>query len=116
MNLGLICPICNKSLKRASAKHTHGLSFVDWHALRIETQTGRKIDELLHDLYCVQRLGTPAICKKLHVTFRVLRVLFREHSIEMRSIRAGVQASWTNDDGTRRAKHRQWAQEMLNVR
>lgn len=118
MNLTFDCPFCGKSLKSPNINHTklHGVDMVTWHKVRIETQTQRTLTDVLSDLYLVQGLGTPEICKRLGVTFRKLRTLLALCDIPLRSISEGVTVTWTHDNGTRRKQASEIMSTIANER
>lgn len=97
-----ICPICDREIiKSGNHIRKHGIPKAEWYSRALEQELGRSTKQVLEDLYSTQRLGSPAVCKQLRITFRVLRDLLRYHGLHLFSISEGVANTWRQDDGTR---------------
>lgn len=101
----VFCPVCGLRMRNVARTHLakHALTRAQFHALRLESEFGRPIADLLTDIYIVQRLETPEIFRRYGLAYRALREMLAAYNIPMRTRSEVVAATWAADDGSRAA-------------
>lgn len=102
--MSVTCPICGLWMKGVGQAHLakHNVTAAQFHALRIEAETGLPIADFLREVYVIQRLGTPDIFDRYGITYRCLREMLKAAGIPLRTHSESVANQWIKDDGSRR--------------
>ena len=102
--MSVTCPVCGLQMRGVGQTHLakHKINAAQFHALRIEAETGLPIADFLREVYVVQRLGTPEISERYGITYRRLRDLLNSNGIPLRTHSESVANQWIKDDGSRR--------------
>ena len=102
--MSVTCPICGLWMKGVGQAHLakHNVTAAQFHALRIEAETGLPIADFLREIYVIQRLGTPDIFERYGITYRCLREMLKAADIPLRTHSESVANQWVKDDGSRR--------------
>src|SRR5512138_110704 len=96
------CAVCGAPCGGLCCIGCRGTYTIQKHTSRIKEEFGEPAYDVIYRLYCVEKLGTPEICKRLGFQFRTLKATLAHFNIRPRTPSEGVATQWYRDDGSRR--------------